>query len=171
MKPAWSVEIHGLLCSGDTLVEKSQRQQGKGWEAKSHGNPVTAVFSSVLEYSELHLSRSQSSFGVFLGLTVVSIAFQSPRPLAGPGAVDLCHRCSVLIVDCHAILACIVPELIHVSVISWIFLKSIVPSQQSTGMNKAVSSDSMLCLGRMMLCSKFFKGSVTQTQEVIEVCS
>ena len=90
----------------------------------------------------------ESNFGIFLGITKTSPTFQRPRPQAEAGAVALCHGCFVLTADFHANLVWFAPELHHVDEISWVSLKSIAPSQQTFGMNKAAPSE-LFCGGKM----------------------
>ena len=87
------------------------------------------VSSSDKNFHSYTSAALEPNFGMRLGITKISTTFQSPRPGAGAVAVALCHRCSVLTVDCHANLAHIAPELCHVNEISWVSPKSIPPSQ------------------------------------------
>lgn len=155
MKPARSAETHGLLLSGNISVEKSQRQQEEGREEKSYGAPVTPEPLPLNKDTHSYTSAGlESNFGILLGVTTTSPAYQSPRPRAEAGAVALCRGCCVLTAVCHANLACFAPGLHHVAEISWVSLKSTAPSQQTLGVNKTAPSE-LFCGGKM--CWRFMK--------------
>lgn len=149
VKSTQSAETHGLLLSGNISVEKSQRQQGEGWEEKSHGPPVTPESLPLNKDTHSYISAGlESNFGTLLGITKKSPAFQSPRSGAEAGAIVLCHGWFVLTAGCHANLAHFVPELHHVDEISCVSLKSTAPSQQTFGVNKAAPLQ-LFCGGKM----------------------
>lgn len=145
MKPARSAGTRGLLLSGNISVGKSQRQQRKGWEETSHGAPVTPESLPLNKDTHSYTSAGlESNFGIFLGITKTSPAFQSPKP----GAVALCHGCFVLTAHHRAYLARFAPQLHQVDEIRWVSLKSIAPPQQTCGVNKAAPSELFCALPR-----------------------